>query len=102
MKVYISGAISSDPNYIDHFQRTAIALHGEGHLVMSPALLPYGFEYEDYMHICYAMIDVCDCLYLMHNWADSPGACREKTYAEQKKKRVVVGSHSKPHLRSEG
>jgi hypothetical protein len=98
MKVYISGAISTDADHLDHFQRTALALRGEGHIVMSPTCLPCGFAYEDYMHVCFAMIDVCDCVYLMHNWQDSPGACREKLYAESKRKRVVIGKHSKPYL----
>ena len=98
MKVYISGSISTDPDHLDHFQRTALALRGEGHTVMSPTCLPCGFEYEDYMHVCYAMIDVCDCVYLMHNWQESPGACREKLYAESKMKRVVFGRHSRPYL----
>ena len=98
MKVYISGAISTDADHLDHFQRTALALRGEGHTVMSPTCLPCGFEYEAYMHVCFAMIDVCDCVYLMHNWQDSPGACREKLYAESKRIMVIYGSHNKPHL----
>lgn len=98
MKVYISGAISTDSDHLDHFQRTALALRGEGHAVMSPTCLPCGFEYEDYMHICFAMIDVCDCVYLMHNWEASDGATREKLYAESKRIMVIYGSHNKPHL----
>jgi hypothetical protein len=38
------------------------------------------------MKVCFAMIDVCECVYLMDNWMDSPGARREKEYAESKKK----------------
>lgn len=101
MKVYISGAVSSDPEYLDHFQRTAIAIRQEGHLVMSPSCLPFGFDYEEYIHVCFAMIDVCDAVYLMHNWQESPGACREKLYAESTLKRVIIGKHTKPHLEVE-
>ena len=56
---------------------------------MNPSILPNGFEHEEYMRICYAMIDVCDCVYFLENWTKSKGAQMEHDYAiEFKKKRI--------------
>lgn len=98
LRVYISGAMSSDPEHPDHFHRTALALIKEGYTVVCPTCLPEGLDYADYLHIDFAMIDVCDILYLMHNWTESPGAAAEKIYAESTGKKIIVGRHKRPHL----
>ena len=56
---------------------------------MNPALLPAGFEYEDYMKVCFSMIDVCDEVHLLQNWEDSEGAKREFSYALATRKTTV-------------
>jgi hypothetical protein len=86
MKVYIAGKITGFPNYKMHFNMVEEGLKSKGHAVMNPARMTDGFLYEEYMKVCFAMIDVCECVYLMDNWMDSPGARREKEYAESKKK----------------
>lgn len=50
--------------------------------------LPDGLHYEDYMHICFAMIDVADLVVLMKNWESSTGAKREFEYASNRGKIV--------------
>lgn len=47
MKIYISGAISSDPDYFDKFQRAALKIRTAGHLVITPTCLPDGLYYDD-------------------------------------------------------
>jgi hypothetical protein len=98
LRIYISGAISSDPDHPDHFLRTALAIRKEGYDVICPTCLPDGLDYADYMHVDYALIDVSDAVYLMHNWETSPGAVAEKEYAELTGKRVLYGRHTKPHV----
>jgi len=83
VKIYIAGKITDNPDYKTHFARAEKRL-AENHTVMNPAVLPLGFDYEDYMRICFAMIDVCDAVYMLDNWRDSPGAIREYEYAKGK------------------
>jgi hypothetical protein len=81
MKVYIAGKITGDPDYLDKFQRAALKIRTEGHKVVSPTCLPDGLEWEDYMHVCYALIDVSDAVHLLADWEDSRGARDEHRYA---------------------
>lgn len=88
MKVYIAGKITGDyyNKVTDKFLAAEIQLSEAGHLVMRPTCLPLGFNHKDYMHICYAMIDVCDAVYLLNDWKMSKGARMEHQYAEKKHK----------------
>ena len=47
-------------------------------------------EYEDYMHIDFAMIDVADMVYFLNDWQDSPGAIREHEYAAKHDKPIEL------------
>ena len=82
-KVYIAGKITGLKDYKNKFWVAKMILERQGHLVMNPAVLPAGFDYEDYMKICFAMIDVCDAVYFLADWRDSPGAMREHEYASR-------------------
>jgi hypothetical protein len=86
MKAFISGAISSDPNYIQKFSDAALWLVKQGYTVMNPAILPHGFEQDEYLHICFSMIDVCDTVAFLPDWINSPDAKQEHDYAGKKKK----------------
>ncbi|MGP1587290.1 MAG: DUF4406 domain-containing protein [Treponemataceae bacterium] len=90
MKVYISGRITGlDKEVIfKKFNKIQNRLKKDGNLVMSPTTLAMneGFEHEDYMHICYAMIDVCDAIFMLKDWQDSKGAKMELQYAKNCKK----------------
>ena len=57
---------------------------------MHSAELPGGFEHEEYLHICYAMIDVCDMVYLRPDWEGSVGARKERKYARKRHKPVRI------------
>ena len=93
MKVYISGKISGlDPvEAKKSFIKAELRLKHQGHTVMSPkGIMDFaGFEHEDYMHVCYAMIDVCDAVYMLRNWKDSKGARMELDYAKQWRKTIL-------------
>ena len=85
-KVYLSGKITGDIGFKKKFKEAEQKLKAKGHKVMNPAILPEGFEYEEYMAICFAMIDQCNILAFLPDWEDSPGAKREIEYAVKTKK----------------
>jgi hypothetical protein len=83
-KVYIAGKITGLDGYRKIFQDAQDELEKKGFLVMNPANLNLNWSFNNYwdiMHICYAMIDVCDCVYFLENWKDSNGAKLEYNYA---------------------
>lgn len=93
MKIYIAGRITGLPrNEVEaKFDEVREKLVGEGHAVFVPTVLP---EYDevshgDYMHICYAMIDVCDAVYMQKDWQQSKGARMELQYAADFRKEIL-------------
>ena len=93
MKVYIAGKVTGleKDEIFKKFYESGKQLKKDGHIVMSPAVLVLneGFEHEDYMHICYAMIDVCDAVFMQKDWQDSKGARMELQYAKDWKKQIL-------------
>lgn len=90
MKIYIAGRITGNPNYKEEFERYAIAYEAEGHIVLNPAELPEGMAKEDYMRICFAMIDVADKVYFLPGWYGSAGARLEYDYCAYIDKPVIL------------
>lgn len=93
MKFYIAGKVTGleKADMFKKFFESGKLLKKDGHLVMSPAVLALneGFEHEDYMHICYAMIDVCDAVYMQKDWQQSKGTRMELQYAKDWKKQII-------------
>lgn len=81
MKIYIAGKITGLENYKEIFDNKEKELTAAGHRVLNPSVFPKGFEQEEYLEICYSMIDVCDGVYFLDNWTDSNGAKLEHEYA---------------------
>lgn len=94
-KVYISGPITGTDDYMQKFTIVARNLATMDYEVINPALilsfLPNSTTYEEYMSVCYPLIDMCDAVYLMHGWHDSKGARLEKKYAETRDKLIYDG-----------
>lgn len=84
MKVFISGPMQNLPNYNRReFDRTEHSLLKTKNYVMNPAILPDGFTHEEYLHVCYSMIDVCDAVLFLDGWEKSRGARMEHEYADK-------------------
>lgn len=81
MKIYIAGKITGLDDYKKRFKEAQDELQELGHTVMNPAMFEEGFTHEEYMHVCYAMIDVCEGVYFLNNWRYSKGAKLEHEYA---------------------
>ena len=82
MIIYLAGKITGNPEYRVHFAAAKAELEADGHIVLNPAELPEGMSREDYMRICFAMIDVADAVVFLPDAAESAGARLEMAYCE--------------------
>ena len=90
MKVYLSGKITGDSNYRQKFSSMEKELLSYGYVVFNPAVLPDGFEYEDYMDLDLLILSRCDAIFLMRDWRNSPGAKREYEEAKRLGLRILI------------
>ena len=60
--------------------------------MLNPAELPGGMSREDYMRICFAMIDVADAVVFLPDAPESAGARLEMAYCE-----YIEKEHVKKH-----
>ena len=92
MKIYISGAISNTYDYMERFAKAEKELTEQGYSVVNPAKvnaqLPEDTTYEEYMKMCFCMLDMCDEIFMLKGFEKSCGANRELGYAIAKKKTV--------------
>lgn len=92
MKIYIAGKISGEPRLKmqQKFFDAAEQLTAKGHESFIPSILPDypDVPHSDYLHICFAMIDVCDAVYMLSDWQQSKGARLELQYAADWKKDI--------------
>ena len=97
MIVYLAGRITGDGGYREKFADAEMVLRELGHIVLNPATLPNGLEYEAYMAIGNQMLLAADAICLLPDWQDSAGARRERTAALQHRKRIL--HYDKIHVR---
>ena len=94
MRVYISGPITGTGDYIERFETIERELKEAGFDVINPAKvcakLPAGFSHDDYMHVCFAMLDLCDAIFMTYGWEHSDGATREAAYASAMNIRMMT------------
>ena len=92
MKIYISGAISNTDDFMERFAKAEKKLTEQGWSVVNPAKvnaqLPEDTNYEEYMKMCFCMLDMCDSICMLKDWEKSCGSNRELGYSMAKKKTV--------------
>lgn len=95
-KIYISGKITGEVPYKCRYKfgYAATKFRLKGYSVINPQDLftnmeQCGFEYEDLMKMCFAALELCDSVYMLRDWNDSPGARREHEYALKNGKEVI-------------
>ena len=85
MKIYISGAITGTDDYMERFESVEKELTEQGYSVVNPAKvnaqLPEDTTYEEYMKMCFCMLDMCDSICMLKGFEKSCGANREYGYA---------------------
>ena len=93
MRIYISGPITRDKDFLNKFKAAEEHLKAEGHEVINPAkigvLLPKSFEHKDYMDIDFALMQKCDAIYLLKGWRASIGSVNEVNYARQREMKIL-------------
>jgi len=93
MKVYIAGKITglTRTEVQEKFARASIELQAQGHETFVPCVLPdyADIPHQDYLHVCYAMIDICEAVYMLSDWQMSPGARMELQYAADYQKKIL-------------
>ena len=106
MKIYISGAITNNKNYKEDFERAEDYLQIEypSAEIINPALvnsfLPKSTTYEEYMKMCFCMLDMCDSIYMLSNYEQSKGACMEYGYAMARD--LIISKQSEQALKQMG
>lgn len=85
MRIYLSGPISNDPDYIQKFMDADRTLHSRGYQVVNPAelyrVLPTDATYEEIMQIDLQLMELCETLVQLPGWEKSLGCNREYGYA---------------------
>lgn len=81
MKIYIAGAISNNPNYLQEFEQAEVRLMEQGHTVANP-LRNKGPHYKDYIDQGLEQLKTCDQIYLLTGYERSEGAMLELLYAK--------------------
>lgn len=92
MRVYLSGPITDNPNYIEDFYGIEELLIRQGLEVINPVRLCDAFEdlsYEEYIRIDLVLLEMCDAVYMLKGWQDSKGAQLEYHYANALKKLII-------------
>ena len=84
-KVYISGSITKDPDYREHFRIAEEKLRAMGMKVFNPVKFEADPDksWEDYMRIDIAQLTRCRAIYLLKGWKKSRGARLEYRIAKE-------------------
>lgn len=82
MRVYIAGSMTGVFYYKKPFMEAERQIKELGHIVVNPAYLPEGLV--DYFEINKAMIDQCDCIYILEGSQKSVGTQKEIEYCKSK------------------
>ena len=85
MRIYISGPITSDPRYEEHFQLAAWHIMARGDEYVNPAKLASvipNAEWDTYMALDYQLLKRCGAIVQLPGWRESRGCQTELNWAK--------------------
>lgn len=89
MKIYISGPITGQNNYIERFAAAEELLKEAGYESINPAEelmeMPKNSTHEEYMEKAIALLACCEGIYMLEGWENSKGAKIELDWAIRNK-----------------
>lgn len=93
MRIYISGPITGTDNAFKRFIEAEAILEERGFQTINPerlsSVVPDDATHDDFMKICYSLLDLADAIYMLDGWKDSKGATMEMQYAIEHKIAIV-------------
>lgn len=93
MRIYISGPITGTDDHFRRFIEAEASLEEKGLQVINPerlaGVMPKEATHDDFMKICYSLLDLADAIYMLDGWKDSKGATMEMQYAIEHKIAIV-------------
>lgn len=85
-RIYISGPITNNEDYIEQFDNAMIELGDQGYIPVRPigswADDPYTLDYKEHIELDLALLRMCDGICMLDGWETSDGSRAEKAYAE--------------------
>jgi hypothetical protein len=81
MKIYISGGIAKDPNYLSKFAKAEAGLIAQGHEPVNPSISAKGSTYTELLISCLKMQNECDATLFLPDYKESNGAMAEYFHA---------------------
>lgn len=100
MRIYIAGKITGTDDFMERFADCEKRLTGQGFSVVNPAAVNNAFPKDathgEYMRISLVLLDMCDGIYMMQGWEDSPGASMEYGYALAAGKIIIQEDGNEP------
>lgn len=97
--IYLSGKITGKQNFKDDFEKAEQFLVNRGYCVLNPTRLEEvssELSYEQYMKLCYTLIDICDIVFMVSGWQKSKGANAELHYAKSIGKEIRYQDYYAP------
>lgn len=100
MRIYISGSISKDKDYLEKFLKVEEMLRNEGFDVVNPARIMECFPkeittYADYIVNSIRLLEHCETIYMLTDWQSSYGARMEYLYALATDKNILYESEKR-------
>lgn len=93
MILYLSGAITENPSYMEDFSYAEKEVADAGHTPINPAAFhakTHGLTYEQMMDVDMALLDMANGIVMLAGWEKSAGANREYGYALAKGLKVYA------------
>lgn len=97
--IYLSGRITDQEDYKKNFAEAEDFLKPMGYVIINPAELDEVAEdltYEQYMKICYRLVEIADIIFMVSGWQKSKGANAELSYAKSLGKKVMYQDYYAP------